>query len=134
MPIGHVVRLLLMLLRSLSKGMVRGGTLPEHYEARKASKPTATFINLETGQPAFACVAIDWNVALSMPGILATTVRCTDVIENPSPSLSMTTSDLLSSCSGTNFAMPSNLTSDMVKHAACAAPSSSSGLVPGRSP
>ena len=40
-----------------------------------ASKPTSMFINLETGQPAFACVAIDWNVALSMPGVLAMTVR-----------------------------------------------------------
>jgi putative tryptophan/tyrosine transport system substrate-binding protein len=36
--------------------------------------------------------------------------------------------------SGTKFAIPSILTNDMVKHAACAAPSSSSGLVPGVSP
>ena len=39
----------------------------EFYEARVASKPISTFINLETGQPAFAFMAIDWNVALSMP-------------------------------------------------------------------
>jgi hypothetical protein len=30
----------------------------------------------------------------------------------------MTTSDLLSTCSGTNLAIPSILTNDMVKHAA----------------
>jgi hypothetical protein len=46
----------------------------------------------------------------------------------------MTTSDLLSTRSGTKFAIPSILTNDMVKHAAWAAPSSSSGLVPGFSP
>jgi hypothetical protein len=50
------------------------------------------------------------------------------------PILSMTTSDLLSTCSGTKFAVPSILTNDMVKQAACAKPSSSSGLVPGLSP
>jgi hypothetical protein len=49
----------------------------------------------------------------------------------PSASFSMTTSDLLSTRSGTKFAIPSILTNDIVKHAACAAPSSSSGLVPG---
>ena len=113
---------------------VKCAALLGHYEASVASKPTSMFINLETGQAAFACIAIDWNVALSMPGILAMTVRRTGVMENPSPSLSMTTSDLLSNYSGINFAIPSNLTNDMVKHAACAAPSGSSGLVPGFSP
>jgi len=39
-------------------------------------------------------------------------------MEKPSPSLSMTTSDLLSSCSGTKFVMPSSLTNDIVKQAA----------------
>jgi hypothetical protein len=39
-----------------------------------ASKPISTFINLETGQPAFAFAAIDWNVAWSMPGTFAVTV------------------------------------------------------------
>ena len=53
-----------------------------------------------------------------MPGIFAVTVRWTEVMEKPSPSLSMTTSDLLSTCSGTKFAMPSSLTNDMVKQAA----------------
>jgi|HubBroStandDraft_1064217.scaffolds.fasta_scaffold70839_4 hypothetical protein len=42
-----------------------------------ASKSTSMFIIPETGQPAFAWVVIDLNVALSMPGILATRVRCT---------------------------------------------------------
>jgi len=83
-----------------------------------APKPISTFISLETGQPAFAFAAIDWNAAWSMPGIFAVTVRWTEVMEKPSPSLSMTTSDLLSTCSGTKFAMPSSLTNDMVKQAA----------------
>ena len=45
----------------------RGGASSILYEARVTSKPISTFINLETGQPAFAFMAIDWNVALSMP-------------------------------------------------------------------
>jgi len=53
-----------------------------------------------------------------MPGIFAVTVRWTEVMEKPSPSFSMTTSDLLSTCSGTKLAIPSILTNDMVKHAA----------------
>jgi len=40
---------------------------------------------LETGQPAFAFAAIDWNAAWSMPGIFAVTVRWTEVMEKPSP-------------------------------------------------
>jgi len=35
---------------------------------------------LETGQPAFAFAAIDWNAAWSMPGIFAVTVRWTEVM------------------------------------------------------
>ena len=104
------------------------------YGLSVASKPISTLINLETGQPAFAFAAIDRNVSWSMPGIFAVTVRWTEVMEKPSPSFSMTTSDLLSTRSGTKFAIPSILTNDMVKHAAWAAPSSSSGLVPGFSP
>jgi hypothetical protein len=52
----------------------------------------------------------------------------------PSPSFSMTTTEWLSTHCGTKCAIPSILTNDMVKHAACAAPTSSSGLVPGVSP
>jgi hypothetical protein len=48
--------------------------------------------------------------------------------------LFMTMSDLLFTHFGAKFAIPNILTNDMVKHAACAAPSSSSGLVPGFSP
>jgi hypothetical protein len=85
---------------------------------RVASKPISIVISFETGQPAFAFAAIDWNVSWSMLGIFAATVRCTEVMEKPSPSFSMTTSDLLANCSGTNFAIPSILTNDMMKHAA----------------
>jgi hypothetical protein len=59
------------------------------YGLSVASKPISTLINLETGQPAFAFAAIDWNAAWSMPGILALTVTWTEVMEKPSPSLSM---------------------------------------------
>jgi hypothetical protein len=52
-----------------------------------APKPIPTFISLETGQPAFAFAEIDWNAAWSMPGIFAVTVRWTEVMEKPSPSL-----------------------------------------------
>ena len=45
------------------------------HERRVAPKPISTFISLETGQSAFAFAAIDWNVAWSMPGIFAVTVR-----------------------------------------------------------
>ena len=51
------------------------------YGLSVASKPISTLINLETGQPAFAFAAIDWNAAWSMPGIFAVTVRWTEVVE-----------------------------------------------------
>ena len=43
------------------------------HERRVAPKPISTFISLETGQPAFAFAAINWNAASSMPGIFAVT-------------------------------------------------------------
>jgi hypothetical protein len=85
-----------------------------------ASRPIAAFISLDTGHHAFAFDAIDWNVSRSMPGIFAVTVDRAN--GKASPSFSMTTSDLLSTCSGTKFAVSSILTNDMVKHAARAAP------------
>lgn len=88
------------------------------YETKVASKPISAFISLETGHHAFAFDAIDWNVVWSMPGIFAETVRWTEVIEKPSLSGSITTSDLLFTCSGTKPAIPSTLTNDIVKHAA----------------
>src|ERR1700733_5955087 len=97
---------------------VIGGASLRLYGARVAAKPISTFISLESGQPAFAFAAIDWNAAWSMPGIFAVTVRWTEVMEKPSPALSRTTSDLLSTCSGTKFAMPSSLTKDIAKQAA----------------
>ncbi|MDB5603814.1 MAG: hypothetical protein JWP25_714 [Bradyrhizobium sp.] len=43
-------------------------------------------MSFETGHPALAFTAMDWNVAWSMPGILATTERCTEVMAKPLPS------------------------------------------------
>jgi hypothetical protein len=65
-------------------------------EESLASKLMFVFMSFETGHPDFAFIAMDWNVLSSIPGIFAMTERCTDVMVNPSPSLSMTTSDLLS--------------------------------------
>ena len=76
-------------------------------ETSLASKLMFVFMSFETGHPVFAFIAMDWNVASSIPGIFATMERCTEVMANPSPSLSMTTADLLSNCSGTRFAIPS---------------------------
>jgi signal transduction histidine kinase len=56
------------------------------------------------------CLCCD--LSRSVPDIFAATVRWTEVMEKPSPSLSMTTSDLLSTCSGMKSAMPSSLTND----------------------
>jgi hypothetical protein len=41
------------------------------HELSVALKRISTFISLETGHPAFALAAIDWNVSWSMPGIFA---------------------------------------------------------------
>ena len=87
-------------------------------ETSLASKLMFVFMSFETGHPVFAFIAMDWNVASSIPGIFATMERYTEVMAKPSRSLSMTTSDLLSNCSGTRFAIPSIRTNDMAKHAA----------------
>src|SRR5688572_24343621 len=45
----------------------------------------------DTGQPALALLAAVSNCGASAPGTLAFTVRCTAVIENPSPTFSSDT-------------------------------------------
>ena len=53
-----------------------------------ASIVICAFISLDTGHPVFAMVAICWNLSLSVPGILADTVRWLAVISKPSPTFS----------------------------------------------
>ena len=86
-----------------------------HQDRSLASKLMFVFMSFETGHPAFAFIAMDWNLASSITGIFAATERCTDVMANPSPFLSMTTSDLLSNCSGSRCTIPSIRTNDIGK-------------------
>jgi hypothetical protein len=85
-------------------------------------------MSFETGHPALAFTAMDWNVAWSMPGILATTERCTEVMAKPLPSFD---DDVRHATQLFRLEMGhfEHRTNDMAKHAARAAPRSSSGLV-----
>ena len=96
-----------------------------------ASSVIFVFSSFDTGQPALAMPASSSNFALSAPGIFAFSVRCTEVMAKPSPCFSSVTSALVSICSAVSLASPRISDSAMVKQAACAAPISSSGLVPG---
>src|SRR5262249_51863878 len=98
---------------------------------RLASNVILAFRTFETGQPALALLASSSNFARSAPGTFAFSVRCTAVIANPSATLSSVTSAFVSMFSAVNFASPRISDRAMVKQPACAAPISSSGLVPG---
>ncbi|CFT89436.1 Uncharacterised protein [Bordetella pertussis] len=65
------------------------------------------------------------------PGTTAFTVRCTAVMVKPSSVLSSVTSAVVSMLSAFRPASPRILDNAIEKQPACAAPSSSSGLVPG---
>jgi hypothetical protein len=51
-------------------------------ETSLASKLMFVFMSFETGHPVFAFIAMDWNVASSIPGIFATMERCTEVMRS----------------------------------------------------
>jgi len=74
-------------------------------------------MSLETGQPAFAFAAIDWN-APDRCGYLRGDGEMERGDGKAIAVLVDDSFDLLSICSGTKFAMPSSLTNDMVKQAA----------------
>src|SRR5579884_1042900 len=86
--------------------------------------------SLETGQPVSAAFTAASNLALSAPGTFATRSRWLLVMAKLSPTFSSVMVQVVSSFSGFKPAPPSCAESAMVKQPACAAASSSSGLVP----
>src|SRR6187402_748825 len=103
------------------------------YASSVASIVMAALSTFDTGQPCSACLAIASKPAWSVPGTFAFTVRCALVMVKPSPSFSRVIVDLVSILSAVRPAALSKPDSAMLKQPACAAPSSSSGLVPGPS-
>ena len=89
---------------------------------------------LEIGQPALAPCAASWNAASSMPGTRPTVTRSIRLIAKPSPSLSSCTLASVRIDSGAWPPPLSTSASAIEKQLACAAATSSSGLVPPLSP
>src|SRR6266850_7198517 len=71
-----------------------------------ASSVILVLNNFETGQLTLAIPANLANIALSAPGIFASSVRWTDVMAKPSPCFSRVTSALASVCSTMSSASP----------------------------
>src|SRR5215467_8411061 len=86
--------------------------------------------SFETGQPVSAAFTAASNLALSAPGTCATRSRWLFVIANPSGNFSSEIVAVVSSLLAVMPALPNCADSAIVKHPACAAASSSSGLVP----
>src|SRR6185369_9878888 len=84
----------------------------------------------DTGQPALALFAAVSNAALSAPGILALTSRCTAVIVKPASVFSRFTVAVVAMLSAVMPALPNCAESAIEKQPACAAAISSSGFVP----
>src|SRR5580692_4054287 len=103
---------------------------PPQAQSRLASSVICVLSSLDTGQPALAIPVSSVNLAWLMPGILARSVRCEEVISNPSPTCSRVTAAWVSICSATKPAFPRISDNAMVKQLACAAAISSSGLLP----
>lgn len=82
----------------------------------------------EIGQVFAAVATHSWNLSLSIPGTFAVTMRC-DASIRPFSRFRVT-SQRVSRLSGVNPAAPSTKLSFIVKQPACAAATSSSGLVP----
>src|SRR5438445_11522154 len=107
------------------------------FEARPDQSTSVAFMvilalsSLETGQPALALPASSSSFAWSAPGTLPFKVRWTAVMAKPSATFSSVTSAVVSMCSAVSLASPRMSDRAIVKHPACAAPMSSSGLVPG---
>src|SRR5688572_255642 len=102
-----------------------------HQAISRASIEMSARSTLLSGQLSFALAAAASNFARSAPGALTVTSRFTRVIANPESSFSSVTVALVSMRSGVTPDSPSRAASAIVKQPACAAPSSSSGLVPG---
>src|ERR1700730_6867278 len=100
------------------------------YDSRRALTLISALKSLETGQPVSAAFTAASNFALSAPGMLATRSRWLLVMLKPSPTFSRLTVAVVSSFWAVKPAPPSCAESAIVKHPACAAANSSSGLVP----
>src|SRR5712664_1709732 len=110
-------------------------SLTEHanalaYDSSRALTEISALKSLETGQPVSAAVTAASTFALSAPGTRATRSRWLLVMLKPSPTFSRLTVAVVSSFWAVKPAPPSCAESAIVKHPACAAANSSSGLVP----
>jgi hypothetical protein len=114
-------------------GYVITGRVPDDDKPSLALREIYAFRTFETGQPDLVCSAICWNVRSSMPGIFATHTRSLCVIAKPSPTFSSRTDASVCMDSAVKPALPRPSDSAIEKQAACAAPMSSSGFVPGPS-
>src|SRR5580704_15969130 len=99
-------------------------------DSRRALTEISALKSLETGQPVSAAFTAASNFALSAPGTRATRSRWLLVMLKPSPTFSRLTVAVVSSFCAVKPAPPSCAESAIVKHPACAAARSSSGLVP----
>src|SRR5579872_855035 len=99
-------------------------------ELRRALTLISALNSLETGQPVSAALTAASNLVLSAPGMVATRSRWLFVTEKPSPTLSSVIVAVVSSFCAVIPAPPSWAERAIVKHPACAAARSSSGLVP----
>src|ERR1700722_6662974 len=99
-------------------------------DCRRAFTVISVLKSFETGQPVSAALTAASNLALSAPGMVATRSRGLLVIEKPSPTLSNVMVAVVSSFCAFIPAPPSCAERAIVKHPACAAARSSSGLVP----
>ena len=84
----------------------------------------------ETGQPSLVACTIFWNAALSTPGTVARVLSFIVVIVNPVACFSTVQAALVSTFVAGVPACSSATASAMLKHAASAAASSSSGFEP----
>src|SRR5205085_11717298 len=96
-----------------------------------ASMVIFAFKSFDTGHPALALPASSSSLAWSAPGTFAFNVRCTAVMAKPSATFSSVTSAVVSMRSAVSLASPRMSDRAIGKQPACAAPMSSSGLVPG---
>src|SRR5438309_1135406 len=99
-------------------------------DSRRAFTLISALKSFDTGQPVSAAFTAASNLALSAPGTRATRSRWLFVMVNPSPTFSRLSVAVVSSLSAFKPAPPSCAESAIVKHPACAAARSSSGLVP----
>src|SRR5882762_6308963 len=103
---------------------------PGLYDSRRALTLISALKSLDTGQPVSAAFTAASNLPLSAPGICATRSRWLFVMAKPSGSFSSEIVAVVSSRLAVMPALPSCAESAIVKHPACAAARSSSGLVP----